>query len=321
MTFEEDLTKRRIDVAAFATGEPDRFAEWREMYAQMHPNSFYISVKMVLNDVRRKFWLAEAVKPAAVAADVPAKPVVRRAAIPGAAKPTVPANSGSADPTNQPENKSAPTAPARGRAVIRKPATASPEATSAPETTPPVTPAVPPEAPPTTPAPRPRPVFRKPTAAVPPEEPTANQEQIAEDKTNHATSFHTNPDPETEVPAPKPPRPRPVIKRPVAKAETGAENAASVPPIETEQESDKLTKEPVAATEPVNEPVKATPPRPRPVMRRPNPPAPDEVLSMPAAAEQPAGEESAGETAAEAKPPRPRPVFKRPAKPADNQEQ
>jgi hypothetical protein len=80
MTFEEDLTKRRIDVAAFAAGDPQRYAEWRGMYAQMHPNSFYGALKMVINDVRRRFWLAEALKPAA--AEAPAKPAVRRAAIP-----------------------------------------------------------------------------------------------------------------------------------------------------------------------------------------------------------------------------------------------
>ncbi len=89
MTFEEDLTKRRIDITAFAAGDPARYAEWKAMYGQMHPNSFYVSVKMVLNDVRRKFWLAEAAKPVVTATDAPAKPVTRRASIPGtgAAKP------------------------------------------------------------------------------------------------------------------------------------------------------------------------------------------------------------------------------------------
>ena len=68
MTFEEYLTKRRVNVAAFAAGEPPRFAEWQVWYGQMHPESFYLMVKMVLNDVRRKFWLAEVPKPVAVAA-------------------------------------------------------------------------------------------------------------------------------------------------------------------------------------------------------------------------------------------------------------
>ena len=89
MTFEEDLTKRRIDVAAFAAGDPEKYASWARMYAQMHPNSFYVALKMVINDVRRRFWLAEAVKPAAATAGAavaaaPAKPAMRRATIPPA---------------------------------------------------------------------------------------------------------------------------------------------------------------------------------------------------------------------------------------------
>ena len=63
MTFEEYLTKRRINVADFAAAEPQRFAEWHSWFGQMHPESFYMLVKMVLNDVRRKYWLAEVLKP------------------------------------------------------------------------------------------------------------------------------------------------------------------------------------------------------------------------------------------------------------------
>src|SRR6476620_2318529 len=85
MTFEEFLTKRRVNVADFAAGEPQRFAEWQQWFGQMHPESFYTMVKMVLNDVRRKFWLAEVPKPVAVAVSnetaTPARPAGRRAAI------------------------------------------------------------------------------------------------------------------------------------------------------------------------------------------------------------------------------------------------
>ena len=59
MTFEEYLTKRRIDVAAFAAGDPARFAEWQLWFSQMHPDSFLVEVKMVINDVRRFSVLAE----------------------------------------------------------------------------------------------------------------------------------------------------------------------------------------------------------------------------------------------------------------------
>ncbi|MDX5437093.1 MAG: hypothetical protein LPK03_07855, partial [Pontibacter sp.] len=52
MTFEEYLVKKRINKAAFAAEDPARYEAWEEMYAQMHPNSFYVAVKMVLNNVR-----------------------------------------------------------------------------------------------------------------------------------------------------------------------------------------------------------------------------------------------------------------------------
>ena len=45
MTFEEYLTRRRVDVAAFAAAEPQRFAEWQVWFGQMHPESFYVAVK------------------------------------------------------------------------------------------------------------------------------------------------------------------------------------------------------------------------------------------------------------------------------------
>jgi len=317
MTFEEDLTKRRIDVAAFATGDPERFAQWQQMYAQMHPNSFYVSVKMVLNDIRRRFWLAEAVKPAtAISAEAPAKPVTRRAAIPGAPKPAAPTPP--VAPNEQPESK--PAAPVKGRAVIRKPAVSSPEANNAPETAPAVTPEVPPETPPASPSPRPRPVIRKPAPAATSEESPVNQAQIIQDHTNHAAPFHTNPDPETAAPVPKPPRPRPVIKRPVTSSETNKGHAAMVPPPEIKPENEKPEAVPVPA--PATEPVKATPPRPRPVMRRPNPPAEENVPPVSAiAADKAVGEEPGGDPAPSSKPLRPRPIFKRPQKPEGNSEQ
>src|SRR5688572_15163512 len=88
MTFEEYLTKRRVNVAAFAAAEPQRFAEWQNWFGQMHPESFYTMVKMVLNDVRRNYWLAEVPKPAATAETTesavaaPVRLAGRRAAVP-----------------------------------------------------------------------------------------------------------------------------------------------------------------------------------------------------------------------------------------------
>ena len=59
MTFEEYLVKKRINTAAFAAGDPARFVAWADMYTQMHQNSFYIATKMVINDVRLRYHLAE----------------------------------------------------------------------------------------------------------------------------------------------------------------------------------------------------------------------------------------------------------------------
>ena len=332
MTFEEDLTKRRVDVAAFAAGDPNRFAEWQQMHAQMHPNSFYISVKMVLNDVRRRFWLAEAIKPmpAAITEAAP-KPVTRRAAIPGAAKPSVPVSEMQIPvppvfaPIEPIENK--PADPVRGRAVIRKPAAANPEATNTeatnteatnlPETKPPTSAETATDAL-AAPTPRPQPVFRKPAPTISPEENTSAQEQIAQDNTNHETVFHTNPEPATDkaIAAPKPPRPRPVIKRPTANAAVKDEESniteAKNLPTGTEAAA-KLAEAP-------KEPAPGNPPRPRPVMRRPSVPAENNVNPMPEAevspgAEKPIGAEPTGEEATLPKSPRPRPIIKRPAKP------
>ncbi|EJF11786.1 hypothetical protein [Pontibacter sp. BAB1700] len=81
MTFEEYLVKKRINKEAFAAEDPARYQAWESMYAQMHPNSFYVAVKMVLNNVRLRYHLREedVPKPATTAAP---RPAARRAAAP-----------------------------------------------------------------------------------------------------------------------------------------------------------------------------------------------------------------------------------------------
>src|SRR5687768_8842644 len=96
MTFEEYLTKRRVNVAAFAAGCPNGFAHWQNRFGQMHPESFTLEVKMVLNDVRKKFWLAEVPKPVVAESETATaapRPAGRRAAIARPAAPTEPAKS------------------------------------------------------------------------------------------------------------------------------------------------------------------------------------------------------------------------------------
>lgn len=308
MTFEEDLTKRRIDTAAFAAGDPARYAQWKEMYTQMHPNSFYVSVKMVLNDVRRKFWLAEAAKPVVIATEAPVKPVTRRASIPGAGatkpeiKPPIAGSTPESEPTEQPK-PAAP--PGKGRAVIRKAAPVNSELPEATEST-----ALPTDKPTSEEAPkvpRARPVIRKPTpVADNTDAPNTNQEQIAQDGTNSAVPFHTNPNPEAAT-SPKPPRPRPVFRK------TGAASPEELPAAEIPAQM-PVAEETVA---PLTAPIKAEeakPPRPRPVFKKPaeniNASEPKPDTENPTQALTPPTESST--TAAAAKPPRPRPVIRRP---------
>ncbi len=57
MTFSEYLLQKKIDEAAFREGDPDRYAEWKELFEQVHPESFTLQKKFYLNDIRRRFQL------------------------------------------------------------------------------------------------------------------------------------------------------------------------------------------------------------------------------------------------------------------------
>ncbi len=326
MTFEEDLIKRRIDVAAFAAGDPEKFAAWQQLYQQVHPNSFYTKVKMVINDVRRRFWLAEVPKPTPVPATDAPKPVVRRATIPSTASAIPDEPSPSVDRTPEP-------APARPRAVIRRPAGAPtdnilPPAVPETENIP-----LPPVAAPAPETPKPgraRPVFRKPT------EPAAsNPAATSEAPANiPAENIPRSPAPApTEAPTP----PRPVFRKPAAPPDN------PIPPATAEPEVPGTT---TAGTETLTgpPPAEAKPARPRPVFKRPAPAAPaavditggelpgepalevpKETITPVRAEELPPenkkmGTEPLPETTEEKqvpKPPRPRPVFKRPSQPGE----
>lgn len=311
MTFEEDLTKRRIDVTAFAAGDPDRFADWQRMYSQMHPNSFYVSIKMVINDVRRRFWLAEAVKPVvpASAGEAPARPAGRRVAIPAVPKPAV------VDITPEPEKpqpvESSP-APGRARPVIRKPVPANEAAPveNAPENPSPAESN--PASEPAKPAARPRPVFKKPvsTEATPPV--LANSGQVA-DEINPELAVHTNPVPaqgeDAAVLEPIISQPNPPVDESVA-----ATTASAIPDEPSLNEKTEVLK---------------TPPRPRPVFKRPAPAATGPVVenSLPVTnSSLPRTAETEGNIAdvpglegkVEQKSPRPRPIFKKPVAPVES---
>lgn len=57
MTFEEYLISKKIDKDKFAQAEPERFREWSTLFSQMHPESFTMHKKFLINPTRRKYHL------------------------------------------------------------------------------------------------------------------------------------------------------------------------------------------------------------------------------------------------------------------------
>jgi hypothetical protein len=57
MTFTDYLLSKKIDPVQFAAADPKRYAEWAELFASMHPESFTVQKKFLLNPTRRKYLL------------------------------------------------------------------------------------------------------------------------------------------------------------------------------------------------------------------------------------------------------------------------
>lgn len=55
MSFDEFLGLKKIDAARFRAAEPARFAEWAELFPRLHPESFTMQKKFLINDVRRRY--------------------------------------------------------------------------------------------------------------------------------------------------------------------------------------------------------------------------------------------------------------------------
>lgn len=55
MSFEEYLTTKKINIDRFREAEPMLYAEWQQEFMQMHPESFTVQKKFLLNDTRRKY--------------------------------------------------------------------------------------------------------------------------------------------------------------------------------------------------------------------------------------------------------------------------
>jgi len=57
MTWEEYCLKKKIDSEAFKKAEPQYWAELKNIFDQVHPNSFTEQKKFMINDIRRKYLL------------------------------------------------------------------------------------------------------------------------------------------------------------------------------------------------------------------------------------------------------------------------
>jgi hypothetical protein len=57
MNFDEYLISKKIDAILFERHEPQRFAEWKKLFEQVHPESFTAQKKFLINPTRRKYLL------------------------------------------------------------------------------------------------------------------------------------------------------------------------------------------------------------------------------------------------------------------------
>ena len=228
MNFDGYLRRRRLDPDAFRAADPARAALWAAWYADSHPDSFLLRIKQELNDIRRRYHLAEAPPPPPPAEGAAARPSGRRArpigplteipvldpAVP-LADPEVLRREGGEAPTQVPTTPSlaeaAPARPARPRAVIRRPVPADarpPASPSAPTQGAEADPASPPTA---TPTGEWQPATT--ASAVPdaPPVPPVTADQPGPD-VPEATPGRPEADDTPPPPPSKPPRPRPIIR-------------------------------------------------------------------------------------------------------------
>ncbi|WP_394996722.1 hypothetical protein [Emticicia sp.] len=57
MSFDQYLISKKIDSKKFHQAESERFEEWKEMFEQMHVESFTAHKKFLINPIRRKYLL------------------------------------------------------------------------------------------------------------------------------------------------------------------------------------------------------------------------------------------------------------------------
>lgn len=57
MEYEEYLRQKKIDPEQFQKAEPERYAEWAQLFGQLSADSFTAQKKFLINNVRRLYLL------------------------------------------------------------------------------------------------------------------------------------------------------------------------------------------------------------------------------------------------------------------------
>jgi hypothetical protein len=60
MIFEEYLSLKKINHETFLWAETQRFNELKKIFNQVHPDSFTMQKKFLINDLRRKYKMPNA---------------------------------------------------------------------------------------------------------------------------------------------------------------------------------------------------------------------------------------------------------------------
>jgi hypothetical protein len=58
MIFEEYLSSKKINHETFLWADPDKYLELKKIFNQVHPDSFTMQKKFLINDLRRKYRVA-----------------------------------------------------------------------------------------------------------------------------------------------------------------------------------------------------------------------------------------------------------------------
>ncbi len=57
MTFEEYLISKKINIETFEKNEVELFQAWKNLFQEIHSESFTMQKKFLINDLRRKYQL------------------------------------------------------------------------------------------------------------------------------------------------------------------------------------------------------------------------------------------------------------------------